>query len=387
MADQFLTPTNPYDEQARRLEERRRIARQMVERAHNSGGAGYHGGRVFMVGNQLGNVAQALAGAYAGNSADADIKELVQKRMDAQSDWQQQFGAAQDPAEKQRLLADAANQGLRHDLEKQFMEAASEAEARKAEKEAAAIARREDLAIKLNSEAEMKREHDKAQIELRKTPIVQRYEGGGGNTPRFKVPVGYMLNEAGDGVEPIPGIVPKAAPADKSNATKPLTAKQLETQRGFMDLESSVANYEKLLDAYDFQGKSAINPAKRAALEGAYTDVQMKMKTLYELGAPQAGDLKLLAQGIPSPVDLQGTLRGAAFGSSPFKAKLGETRKLLNSSRTNFETQFGKATPEAAKPPAASSKSTVAPGTRGIHKGKPVIMGQDGEWKYVEVGK
>ena len=55
---------------------------------------------------------------------------------------------------------------------------------------------------------------------------------------------------------------------------------------------------------------------------------------------------------------MSGTVRGAAFGADPFKAKLGET-KLLNSSRANFETQMKKETPDAAKPPAAPSAGRV----------------------------
>ena len=88
-----------------------------------------------------------------------------------------------------------------------------------------------------------------------------------------------------------------------------------------MDLESSLSNYDQMLANYDPQGKSASSPTQRAAIEGAYTDLQMKLKTLYELGAPQAGDLKLLAQSIPSPVDMNGTIRGAAFGAEPFKVE------------------------------------------------------------------
>lgn len=167
--------------------------------------------------------------------------------------------------------------------------------------------------------------------------------GGGGGSGQGKAPSGYRWAPDGT-LAPIPG-----GPADKG--AKPLTAKQLETQRGFMDLESSVTNYEQMLNGYDFQGKSAVDPKQRAALEGAYTDVQMKLKTLYELGAPQAGDLKLLSQALPNPTGVEGTVRGAAFGAEPFKARLGETKKLLANSRQNFETQFNRPTPAAAANP------------------------------------
>lgn len=197
----------------------------------------------------------------------------------------------------------------------------------------------EQAELKRIEDGEQKAADRVSKLELRSTPTVHISTGGGSG--QGKAPSGYRWTDDGN-LMPIAG-----GPADKSNAVKPLTAKQLETQRGFMDLDKSIANYEQLLNGYDFQGKTAVDPATRAALEGAYTDLQMKLKTLYELGAPQAGDLKLLSQAIPNPVDMSGTVRGAAFGSAPFKAKLNETKKLLANSKANFEAQFGKETPVA----------------------------------------
>lgn len=157
-----------------------------------------------------------------------------------------------------------------------------------------------------------------------------------------KPPSGYKWN--GEELEPI-----KGGPADPSNAkASALTPKQKETQRGFTDLEKSLNHYESLLGAYDPQGGSAVSPTNRAALESAYTDLQMKIKTLYELGAPQAGDLALLQQSLSNPTSIGGTLRGAAFGKEPFLAKTGEIRNLLNNSRESFDEQMGTASPRQA---------------------------------------
>jgi hypothetical protein len=56
-------------------------------------------------------------------------------------------------------------------------------------------------------------------------------------------------------------------------------------------------------------------------------------------------------------------LRGAAFGSEPFKARLVETKKLLRNSQTNFEKQMGKETPEAAVAPTEKQRLKFNPAT------------------------
>lgn len=137
--------------------------------------------------------------------------------------------------------------------------------------------------------------------------------------------------------------------AEKAAQPKPLTPKQLETQRGFTDLEKSLNHYEGLLANYDPQSRNAITPTNRAALESAFTDLQMKLKTLYELGAPQAGDLKLLEQSLANPVSLKGTLAGAAFGKEPILAKTREIRTLLDNSRDSFDSQFNVTSPRIVR--------------------------------------
>lgn len=188
--------------------------------------------------------------------------------------------------------------------------------------------------------------------------------GGGGPRDRYQVQTladGTVVRVNLDTGQYSPVTAEGAGGAPLNKGVKPvnLTAKQLDTQRGFMDLESSLNNYDAMLAKYDPQGKAASSPTQRAAIEGAYTDLQMKLKNLYELGAPQAGDLKLLSQSIPSPVDLNGTIRGAAFGAEPFKVKNAEIRKLLNNSRTNFEVQMKKATPAAAGGGVDAAKTVV----------------------------
>lgn len=53
----------------------------------SNAGSGYQGGRVFMVGNQLGNLAQAIGGAYLGDRADTDLQALQDDRKQQRSDY------------------------------------------------------------------------------------------------------------------------------------------------------------------------------------------------------------------------------------------------------------------------------------------------------------
>jgi hypothetical protein len=127
-------------------------------------------------------------------------------------------------------------------------------------------------------------------------------------------------------------------------------------------MEKSLNNYESMLADYDPQSAAAISPTKRAALESAYTDLQMKIKTLYELGAPQAGDMKLLEQSLANPTSIKGTLSGAAFGKEPILAKTNQIRTLLDNSRDSFDSQLGVESPRAPRTasPQQSASGKVA---------------------------
>lgn len=186
-----------------------------------------------------------------------------------------------------------------------------------------------------------------------------------------KPPSGYKWN--GEELEPIPG-----GPADPSR-TKALTPKQLETQRGYIDLEKSLNNYDQMLRTYDPQGKTAASPTERAAIESAYTDLMMKIKTLYELGAPQAGDLKLLEQSLSNPTSLGGTIKGIVTGRDPFLAKNKEIRKLLGNSQASFDEQMGVTTP---RQPAPAAPAREASGSIG----KPKSIRSDAEYNALPSG-
>jgi len=113
-------PLTSYAVQNARIAARRRLAEQLVQQGlQGNGGQGYHGGRVYMVGNQLGNIAKTIGGAYMQSQAEqeAAANDLAQRM--AQQEWSNRYGAA-SPEQQQQLLSEARDKGLRYELEQQF---------------------------------------------------------------------------------------------------------------------------------------------------------------------------------------------------------------------------------------------------------------------------
>ena len=59
-------------------------------------GSGYQGGRVFVVGNPLGNIASGLAGAFLGDRARTRQGELEQQQTTARDEWLGQMPSGTD---------------------------------------------------------------------------------------------------------------------------------------------------------------------------------------------------------------------------------------------------------------------------------------------------
>lgn len=243
---EFSDPSDPFKQEAARLARRRQLARSLIEQgsAPNTGG-GYNGGKVFMVGSPLGNVASALAGQYVQGQTDDASKELQQRMQGAQADWQQQYQAAPDDQTRQQLLVDARNKGLRYDLEQQFQK-----------EEAARIERGEQLAADRVTKAqqaeaeridrgEQKAADRVAREELRQMPSVVVHSGGGGGRAAggIKAPSGYRYNDDGTALEPIPG-----GPADRSGAgAKPMSASQ---EKAALELGAEFATVNRLASTF-----------------------------------------------------------------------------------------------------------------------------------------
>jgi hypothetical protein len=369
--DPFTVPD--LDLQAKIAARRRKAAQDMLDQSNtDSTGAGYQGGRVFIVGNPLGRIAKSIGGAYLGNEADKkDASEAEQLQSIRQELLRRMPSDPTDQAALAKWGAEASQHPQLAALgAAAFKEGVGYRKPEKAAAPPAGYAWNENGSLSpiAGGPADKKR-NPPSGFDWNEDGTLSFVPGGPGD-PRYKQsihittgnrgalpkpPSGYRWN--GEELEPI-----KGGPADPDKP-KALTPKQMETQRGFTDLDKSLSNYDAMLQSYDPQGKTAASPTDRAALESAYTDLMMKIKSLYELGAPQAGDLKLLEQSITNPTSLGGTVKGAAFGRDPFVAKNKEIRKLLNNSRSSFDEQMGVTTPQAPAPaaPAQAASGSIRP--------------------------
>ena len=153
----FADPQADFLIRRAQIDRRRKLAEGLAAAgAQMDTGAGYHGGRVFAVGNILGPLAQSVGGQLMEQQADkADAELALQQRM-AQSDWSKRYDTAPDDATRQQLIVEARNNGLRYDLENAFRK-----------EEADRIGKREDKAIELSSKAEIARETAAARAQER----------------------------------------------------------------------------------------------------------------------------------------------------------------------------------------------------------------------------
>lgn len=119
-------------------------------------------------------------------------------------------------------------------------------------------------------------------------------------------------------------------------------------QRSLQNLESSLGAYAELLKDFDPQSKDQVTDAKRAAIKGAYTDLQMGLKGAYELGAITGPDMEILQGALTDPTGLWGATRGVVSGRAPFEAQIAQAKAGLNRSKRNFEQQYGVILPEPA---------------------------------------
>ena len=326
----FLAPDLKAGERNRAA--RRKQAMAMVERGNTDGGSMVGG---IYVGDAGSRFLSSLAGSMQNSGLDDEDKAEAQQLQDVR----QQLLARMNP--EQRSAAQLSlTPGLEHAGNAAYGEAIT-APRRKAEQQAAAEARKDTLRQTLEAKAAEAEANRQARIDDR-------------NARADEAEARRQLSAEDRAAQAREARADRAANAaairaEKAATPKPLTPKQKETQRGFTDLEKSLDHYDGMLSSYDPQSGQALSPTNRAALESAFTDVQMKMKQLYELGAPQAGDMKLLEQSLANPTSIKGTLSGAAFGSGPMLAKTKELRTLLNNSRDSFDSQMGVESPRAAR--------------------------------------
>ena len=369
----FADNTSEYALQQRQLEARKAQAAKLVQDAMQSNGGSGMAGGVYMVGNQYGNLAKSLGGSLMSALADRDQQNLVQQQGQAQREFNEAYRNAPDDATRQNLLVDAQGKGLRTDLHQAFLKAEQAQNEAAAKAELDRIARREDLAIKLGSDAEMKREHDAAQLKLRETPIVQRFEGGARGAGGSTADIDRQIKE-----ERLRQMREGKPPA----ADKPLT----EAQGNAYLFGTRADAAHRILDEVG----TKYSPMK-VSIAGAVEKVP----------GVNVGANALLPDNEQKVFQAQrdfvnAVLRkesGAAIAQSEFDnarrqyfPQPGDSAAVIEQKRANRETAIkGLAKivgPQGAGIGKPAQAPAVAPGTKGMHKGKPVVMGTDGEWHY-----
>jgi hypothetical protein len=77
-----------YDAEAEALKRQMAFANALRDKGmQGNTGAGYQGGKVFIVGNPIGNIVSSLAGAYLGNRAEEGQRGLEQRMGQERQDW------------------------------------------------------------------------------------------------------------------------------------------------------------------------------------------------------------------------------------------------------------------------------------------------------------
>lgn len=156
----FGDPSQPFEAQRQALARRRKLAEQLIAKGmEGNTGSGYQGGRVYIVGNPLGNIASSVAGNIFANQNDQQQQQLEQAQRQLQQQLAERFNAATTPAEKQQALLAARDAGVRFDLEKSFYDT----EVKQNEAEAIRQAKAAELAAQKESERLWREQQAQAQ--------------------------------------------------------------------------------------------------------------------------------------------------------------------------------------------------------------------------------
>lgn len=409
----FPDNTSEYALQQRQLEARKAAAAKLVQDAMTgTGGSGMAGG-VYMVGNQWGNLAKSLGGSLMGAMADRDQQNLAQQQGQAQAEWQQQFDAAPASLEqagpmpdgtpmpnlpgktKQQLLSDARNKGLRYELEQQFLKADEDRNFRAEQATQAQLARADERETQREwqaaQDAKFKRTFEES-MKLKQAPTIHVSQGGVAQRDRFSVQQGadgkmYRVNLDTGEASPIniqggAGTLTKPLAADKplneaqGNATlfgtRMAEADRVLTEVGtdYSPMKLDIARGAEAVPGGSAAVNAALSPKEQKVAQAQRDFINAVLRK--ESGAaisPSEFD-NARRQYFPQPNDSDAVIeqkrKNRATAISGMKLIAGPGGKHIDATPTQ---------PTAPKP-------TVAPGTKGMHKGKPVVMGTDGEWHY-----
>lgn len=389
---------NPvYDTEADRIKEQLLLANTLRKQGlEGNTGSGYQGGRVYIVGNPLANIASAIGGEFIGQRAREDQGAMEQRQQQERDAFlaampsaieTQHYDPVANPGtgplvegmevpRDARALAQAtqawaakAPRGM-EGVQQFALQQALTAPQRQAEQEATARARQDALDFQANlrkelqdkeiaAAAERQRESDALRMALAQLAAANRPAPAPHTSIAYSPDgKGYLVDMRTGAQTPLEN-VGKAPTAGKVGA---LPVKAQGEWSALQNLDSATRAYEILLKDYDPQGKDALNIEKRAALKAAFTDLQMRQKEAFALGAITGPDMQVLEGAYTDPTGMWGTLKGGVAGPKTFQAQIDQGRAALNRTKRNFEQQYKVEIPEPAGTATAPMPGTAPTG-------------------------
>ena len=94
--------------------------------------------------------------------------------------------------------------------------------------------------------------------------------------------------------------------------------------------------------------QDVLNVEKRNAVKAAFTDLQMRQKEAFGLGAITGPDMQVLEGAYTDPTGIAGMLKGGLTGTKAFTAQIDQGRAALNRTKRNFEQQYKVELPDPA---------------------------------------
>lgn len=368
-----------------RIAEQLAMAKAMRERGMTDKGGSGMAGQVYMVGNQYGNLAQSLGGAILGAKAASDRDQLYADREQQKQAWlaqmpsatetldiqqatpEQQFGPTQAPVvptevqKSPRALERAmyawgiqAPEGMEN-VRNHVLTQAVTAPQRQAELEQKAADRMQELQLKMldmqATAAERlaaQKEIVQMQLDSKKDMVHLAAALRPPPAPHTSIAYspdgkGYLVDMRTGAQSPLESI--GKAPA---NTLKNLPVKAQTEWSALQNLDSATKAYEALLKDYDPQGRDALNLEKRNAVKAAFTDLQMRQKEAFGLGAITGPDMQILEGAYTDPTGVAGMLKGGLTGTKAFTAQIDQGRAALNRTKRNFEQQYKVELPDPA---------------------------------------
>ena len=347
----------------------------------DNGGAGYHGGRIYAVGNPWGGLAQQVAGQFIASQARERQGQLEQQQLQERQDWMNQMPSATetqhyDPVSNPgtgplqegmevpkdpRALAQAtqawamkAPRGM-EGVQNFALQQAMTAPQRQAEMEQRAADRMQELQLRAMDARATAAERFAAQKEIAQMQLEGKKDMvhlaaalRPAPAPHTSIAYGpdgkgYLVDMRTGAQSPLESI--GKAPA---NTLKNLPVKAQTEWSALQNLDSATKAYEALLKDYDPQSKDALNLEKRNAVKAAFTDLQMRQKEAFGLGAITGPDMQILEGAYTDPTGVAGMLKGGLTGTKAFTAQIDQGRAALHRTKRNFEQQYKVELPDPA---------------------------------------